>query len=162
MAVACFNCGALVDDVDGPTHPYMASSPGCWAAFGALQADELQRFRYPPVHGLAVDAYAASHGGDGSERRDRQSVFIHLLALEAVLERGEPPERRIALLRRLTETKRDWPRLERPPGVPGLSHTHAAGAADEAEYAARVREWAEAVWAFWSPQHGRVAASGDI
>jgi len=52
-----------------------------------MQARELEQWRYPAVHGLAVDAYAASHGGDGTERRDRQSVLIHLVALCAVLER---------------------------------------------------------------------------
>ena len=61
----CENCGAVVEAIDGPAHPYMVAAPGCWSAFGALQADEMSRFGYPPVHGLAVDAYAASHGGDG-------------------------------------------------------------------------------------------------
>jgi hypothetical protein len=75
----------------------MAAAPGCWAAFGALQAQETARFGYPPVHGLVVDAYAASHGGDGAQRRDRQSVCIHLLALCAVLERGASPTARIAV-----------------------------------------------------------------
>lgn len=153
---ACPNCGAVVPGVDGPTHAYMVSSPGCWAAFGALQADELTRFGYPPVHGLAVDAYAASHGGDGSQRRDRQSVCLHLMALCLVLERREGPRRRMALLQELTAAKRDWPRLARAPGWPALSHTHVAEAADAAGYAARVIEWAQAVWDFWAPEHPAV------
>jgi len=82
----CPCCGALCSDIDGPTHPYMVASAGCWAAFGVLQADEAARFGYPLVHGLIVDAYAASHGGDGNERRDRQSVCIHLIALCAVID----------------------------------------------------------------------------
>jgi Family of unknown function (DUF5946) len=85
--VRCPSCGADVAESDGPTHPSMVASPGCWAGFGAMQARELEQWRYPAVHGLAVDAYAASHGGDGTERRDRQSVLIHLVALCAVLER---------------------------------------------------------------------------
>lgn len=153
---ACPNCGAVVPDIEGPTHAYMVSSPGCWAAFGELQADELARFGYPPAHGLTVDAFAASHGGDGSQRRDRQSVCIHLMALCRVLERGESLRRRMALLRELTARKRDWPHLARPPGVPALSHTHPAGAADLDEYTARVIEWAGAVWAFWAPEHERI------
>jgi len=48
---ACPRCGAMTPDIDGPTHPYMVSSPGCWRAFAELQADELTRFGYPPVHG---------------------------------------------------------------------------------------------------------------
>jgi hypothetical protein len=139
----------------------MVASPGCWAAFGALQADEMARFGYPPVHGLMVDAYAASHGGDGSARRDRQSVCLHLMALCAVLERGMTSPARIALLRRLTEGRPDWPRLDRPDRTPALSHTHVAGATDLDEYTGRVRAWAGAVWSSWSGEHERVRSLLD-
>ncbi len=135
----CPSCGALCADVDGPTHPYMVAPAGCWAAFGALQADEMARFGYPPVHGLIVDAYAASHGGDGSARRDRQSVCIHLIALCAVIDGAETPRGRIALLQRLTKRKIEWPRLKRPAGLPGLSHTHAVDAPDLEDYTRRGR-----------------------
>jgi hypothetical protein len=156
--VACPSCAADVDELDRSTHPYLVSSPGCWAAFGVLQARELQEWGYPPVHGVAVDAYAASHGGDGRERRDRQSVLIHLAALAAVLEDGASPRERVALLQRLTTPKRDFPRLTRPPGFPALDLLHAAAATDLPDYEVRVREWAEAVWAFWSPAHPTVRA----
>jgi hypothetical protein len=121
-----------------------------------MQARELNEWGYPPVHGLAVDAYAASHGGDGTARRDRQSVLIHLVALCAVLERDASSDARIALLQRLTTPKRDFPRLERPAGVPALTFEHAARAQHADEYALRVREWAAAVWEFWTPAHTTV------
>jgi hypothetical protein len=149
--MSCPSCGADVVEVDVPTHSYMRASPGCWAGFGELQARELQEWGYPPVHGLAVDAYAASHGGDGHERRDRQSVAIHLAALCAVLECGYDVDARIALLQRLTTPKRDWPPLERPDGFPALTFLHPAAAIDLADYTRRVREWAAAVWDFWAP-----------
>jgi hypothetical protein len=136
----------------------MVASPGCWAGFGAMQARELAEWGYPPAHGLAVDAYAASHGGDGTERRDRQSVLIHLVALCAVLERDVAADARIALLQRLTTPKRDFPRLERPPHVPALTFQHAAAARDLDDYARRVHEWAAAVWEFWAPAHPTVRA----
>jgi len=149
--VLCPSCGAEVEELDGPTHPYVAAAPGCWAGFGAMQARELQEWGYPPAHGLAVDAYAASHGGDGGDRRDRQSVAIHLAALYAVLEHGATPAERVLLLQRLTTPKRDWPRLDRPDGVPALTFLHAAQATDADDYDRRVRAWADAVWAFWAP-----------
>ena len=129
----------------------MVAPAACWAGFGELQARELQEWGYPDVHGLAVDAYAASHGGDGDERRDRQSVAIHLLALQAVLEEHATAQARVALLQRLTRVKRDWPRLDRPEGVPTRSWQHAAAAASLEDYERRVREWAQAVWDFWTP-----------
>lgn len=158
---SCPSCGALCSDIDGPTHPYMVASAGCWAAFGALQADEAARFGYPSVHALIVDAYAASHGGDGSARRDRQSVCIHLIALCAVIDCAETPRGRVVLLQRLTRRKVEWPALNRPAGVPGLSHTHATGAAAIADYTKRGREWAGAIWSFWYPEHDRIRAMLD-
>jgi hypothetical protein len=56
----------------------------------------------------------------------------------------------------LTTPKRDFPRLERPSGHPALTFLHAADAAGLADYERRVREWAEAVWRFWSSAHPRV------
>ncbi len=154
--VACPSCGAVCDDIDGPTHPYLAATRGCWAAFGAIQADEMARFGYPAIHGLVVDAYAASHGGDGTDRRDRQSVCIHLMALCATLERGETSPGRIALLQRLTAQPLQWPAVDRPDGVPALNHTHVAAATDLDEYTHRAGEWASAVWSFWVPAHPRI------
>jgi len=139
----------------------MVAAPGCWAAFGALQADETARFGYPLVHGLIVDAYAASHGGDGTERRDRQSVCVHLIALCAVIDGAATPRGRVALLQRLTRRKVEWPVLNRPPGVPELSHAHAAGAAGAEDYTQRAREWAGAIWSFWSSEHDRIRAMLD-
>lgn len=154
--VGCPGCGAAFDDVQTPTHPYLAASPGCWASFGELQADELTRFGYPPVHGLVVDAYAAAHAGDGSDRRDRQSVCIHLIALCAAVERELAAQGRVRLLQRLTAGKPEWPLLSRPEGSPALDHTHLAGAGDIEDYTRRAGEWADAVWWFWSPHHEHI------
>src|SRR5579875_67927 len=158
MLTACPQCGARTPEIDGPTHPYMASSPGCWRAFAELQADELTRFGYTPVQGLAVDAYAATHGGDGLKRRDRQSVCLHLMAICLQLETGRGPAARMTLLREMTVTKVDWPRLRRPAGTPRLNLEHAAAAVAAEDYTARVYRWARAVWEFWTPEHLRVRA----
>lgn len=37
---ACVGCGGLFPEMDGPTHRYMESSPGCWAAYGEVLARE--------------------------------------------------------------------------------------------------------------------------
>lgn len=159
--VACPSCGTVCDDIEGPTHPYLAATRGCWAAFGAFRADEMARFGYPAIHGLVVDAYAASHGGGGTDRRDRQSVCIHLMALCAMVERGETSAGRIALLRRLTVQKLDWPTADRPDGVPVLNHTHAAQATDLDDLTHRAGEWASAVWSFWVPAHPHIRSMLD-
>ena len=141
-------------NIDGPVHKYVPSSPGCWKAFGEVQADEAQRFRYPSAHRVVVDAYMAQHPGDGSERRDRQSVFVHLLGLCAVLEDGLPDPYATRLLGRLISGHHgEFPVLQRCDGPGPLTILHMVGARDLDDYERRAREWATAIWNSWSSQH---------
>lgn len=151
---ACPGCGALVPDIDGPVHKYVPSSPGCWKAFGEVQAAEAQRFGHPAAHRLVVDAYMAQHPGDGRDRRDRQSVFVHLVGLCAVLEHGLPQPFATSLLGQVIRQRGgDFPTLQRT-GAPGsVTVLHMAGAADPTDYERRALEWATSVWASWSAQH---------
>lgn len=48
----CTGCKARFRDMEGPTHPYMESSPGCWAAFGDVLAREYSDPVYFEVHRL--------------------------------------------------------------------------------------------------------------
>jgi acyl-CoA hydrolase/RimJ/RimL family protein N-acetyltransferase len=120
----CLVCGALVPDIDGPVHKYVPSSPGCWRTFGDVQADEMMRFRHPPAHRIVADAYMAQHPGDASDRRDRQSVFFHLVGLCAVFVLGMPPARATGMFRRLLRDRDDFPHLRRTEGS-RLAHRHA-------------------------------------
>jgi hypothetical protein len=103
--VTCAQCGAVVPGVNGPVHKYVPSAPGCWQVFGHVQADEALRFGYPSAHRIVVDAYIAQHPGDGSDRRDRQSVFVHLAGLCAVLDMQIEPDRATDVLRRVLRGK---------------------------------------------------------
>ena len=86
------------------------------------------------AHELVVDAYADSHSGDGRDRRDRQSVFVHLVALCARL--GHP----------------DFPLLERV--APGPLTVHDLVGCDEFDsYTHRAEEWACSVWRSFEPHH---------
>lgn len=151
---ACPGCGALVPDVSGPVHKYVPSLPGCWRTFGEIQADEAQRFGYPAVHRVVVDAYMAQHPGDGRDRRDRQSVFVHLVALCAVLEHGLTDPYVTKMLGGVIRRRDgDFPVLQRRKGPGELTVLHMVGAAGLADYERRAREWATAVWDSWSAQH---------
>jgi hypothetical protein len=117
-----------------------------------LQTLEMERYGYPNVHRLVVDAYAAQHPGPGVERRDRQSVLVHLASIHLVINEGRPAAEAGALLRRLTEGRPEFPLLERhDPGAIDLRHAWDAG--DLADYVTCVREWAGAVWASYEPSH---------
>src|SRR5690349_16527175 len=84
--VACVGCGAMVPDVDGPTHRYIGASPGCWQIYGELLAgtDGIM------PHRLLVDVYAAQHPGVEG-KQSSQSVAAHLFVLCLVLEHGLEP-----------------------------------------------------------------------
>lgn len=159
MTPPCPGCGALVPGVDGPVHPYVVSSPGCWQTLGEVQANESLRFGYPPAHRLVVDAYMAQHPGDGRDRRDRQSVFVHLAALCAVLEHGVPSRLATDCLRRVLRSHSDFPVLERRAGAGALNVLHVTGRRDLAEYERRAREWAGAVWSSWEEHHPLIRAA---
>ena len=152
----CPQCGAVVPDVDGPVRAYVPSAPGCWMTFGEVQADEMQRFRYPAAHRLVVDAYIAQHPGDGTDRRDRQSVFLHLVGLCAVLEHRMPADRVSDFFRRLVQRGEDFPVLRRSTGPGELTVTSLIGAVDLADYERRARAWADAVWLAWSEHHSLI------
>ncbi len=154
--VSCRWCGALVPDVSGPVHKYVPSVPGCWQTFEQLQADESLRFGYPPVRRLVVDAYMAQHPGDGSDRRDRQSVFVHLAGLCAVLELKIEPNHATDVLRRVLEAHDDFPVLSRENGPGELTVLHLVGASDLDDYQHRAEAWASAVWAAWESHHALI------
>jgi hypothetical protein len=153
QSVMCPQCGAAVPDVVGPVHKYVPSAPGCWQLFGRIQAEEALRFGYPPGHRLVVDAYMAQHPGDGHDRRQRQSVFVHLAGLQAVLERDLTPAQATNVLRRVLQRRDDFPVLERSDGPGELTVLLLVGARDLADYESRALAWGRAVWQAWTQHH---------
>lgn len=105
----CPGCGFEAPAEDGPVHAYMTSSAACWRHFNALMAREYSDAALMPTHYLSVDAFAAQHPGGRSERRARQSVWIHLAGLHAVLREGHQASYRYDLLRRLANSIETWP-----------------------------------------------------
>ena len=156
---ACAGCGAMVPDVDGPTHRYIGASPGCWAAYGRLSEREASDFRYMRHHQLTVDAYCAQHPGKPSPP-SVQSVAVHLVGLHLQLERETPTKGLYAARQRISSLgkagKLDLVWLEPPTSVGEITVLHALGACDLDEYAEVVRRWAEGVWEAWGAHHETV------
>jgi Family of unknown function (DUF5946) len=61
-------------------HAYVAASSECWGLFAEMLPQVQER--------LFTDAYMTQHP-DGDDPRQVQSVAVHLIALEAVLSRGQ-------------------------------------------------------------------------
>ncbi|HEX4039426.1 MAG TPA: DUF5946 family protein [Acidobacteriaceae bacterium] len=151
----CCGCGDVFDDLAGPTHPYILSSPGCWRVYGELLAREYQDPRYMRVHRLTVDAYAVQHPGVDTLQA-RNSVGIHLSRLLLLFERGWPIERANAAMLTITLKKNDYPWLTPPSTLGSLTVRHPLAAAIPEEHAERVEQWAHAVWTAWAEHHPTV------
>jgi hypothetical protein len=124
-------------------HPYMTSSQGCWAAFGELVAADYSSPGRMAFHQVVVDSYAAQHPGGGN-RRQVQSVGLHLMTLCLFLEHDVDPALGSALHRRMIR-RPAFARLSRSgPGRLAVTHVPTTGPCSVARDAAY--EWARAVW----------------
>ena len=152
LAERCPGCGAHLPAVaDTETHDYIGASAACWAAFGELLAREFQDPAYGSIHRHTVDVYAVQHPGT-DDRRQRQSVALHLVALCHWLEHDLPMERLNSITGRLANDRRDWPWLP-PPVEFELTVVDVLEATDADEHVRFVRLWGESTWAAWDSQH---------
>lgn len=155
LAPVCPGCGerfvpAPVDEM----HPYIGASTGCWAAFGEVLAREFEDIAHGRVHRHTVDAYAVQHPGE-DDRRQRQSVALHLIGICHWLEHGVELERLNAITQRLASEKPDWPWLE-PPTTHAMTVADVLKARSGEEHVRLVRAWAESLWAAWARHHDTV------
>lgn len=138
----------MVPDVEGPTHRYMSSSPGCWAIYGEVLAREYSNALYTKNHRLTVDAYAVQHPGQPS-RQTIRSVCMHLCSLCVVHDRGVPPHEATALLQRLAK-REDYEWLEPPSSLGDVTVADVHAASEPQAHLLRVEEWARSAWSAWS------------
>jgi hypothetical protein len=155
--IPCIGCGALVPDVDGPTFRYPdAASPGCWAVFGEILAQEYGEFQYPAVHHLTVDAYAVQHPGRATPQTS-QSVTVHLISLCLQLERGYSSDRAKVMMHRVIRNfKGEFAWLEPPASLGDITVLDVVQARDLAEHVERVEQWANCVWKAWAAHHDAI------
>ena len=152
--VLCFGCGAPVPETAGPVHAYMLAAPGCWALYGTLLE---WRSSLPGPSGVTtsqslVDAYAAQHATN-PDRRNRQSVAVHLMSLCASLKYGFPATRLRHLIGEWTH--REYPLLLPRPARYAVTVRDVAGTDQEARPEV-VATWAAATWSAWSAHHAQV------
>jgi CTP:molybdopterin cytidylyltransferase MocA len=149
---ACPGCGARYPrHPTDETHAYIGASPACWAAFGELLAREFGDPAYGWIHRHTVDVYTVQHPGT-DDRRQRQSVALHLIGLCHWLEHGMDMRRLNPITQRLASENRDWPWLT-PPATYELTVQDALASTNADEHGTSVRHWADAVWDAWSEHH---------
>jgi len=150
--VPCIGCGGLFPDIEGPTHRYMESSAGCWAAYGEVLAREYSSPVYFEIHRLTVDTYAAQHPGQPSPQSIK-SVGFHLIRLCLLLERGLKMERANEAMLTITKTKEHFTWLTPPSSLGSITVADVCKTATAEQHKQLVRLWAASVWAAWSPHH---------
>ena len=153
--IRCFSCRALVPDIEGPTHRYMTTAPGCWKLYGDLLAREFSDYFDRDIHGLTVDTYAVTHPGE-PQRVAIQSVDAHLLRIYFRLEKGWSGERAPAFMKKIVENdelKEQFTWLEPPLSEDVMNVTDVLTARDFEEHKALVNAWARSVWDVWKDKH---------
>lgn len=151
----CVGCGAEFEQVDGPVHEYMHSSPACFAAFNRLLVEEYSSHELKDVHRLTVDTWAVQHPGFKEERRAIQSIGLHLARLFLQLQSPRPPAETNAVMLDFSRHKATLKYLA-PPVTFGVTVADVAPFAGSSSHAEQVRRWAEATWRDWSAHHGYV------
>ncbi len=152
METTCPGCGAKFNKCDGPTHKYFGESPECWKAYGQVLAREYENRNYWQVHRLTVDTYAVQHPLN-TDKRNIQSVNIHLMALYAILELQQPFETIPPLLDAAANNfKDDFLYLTPPTKLGEITVLDVLGANSAPEHCTAVWDWSRSVWAAWSPQ----------
>ena len=82
-----------------------------------MLAREFGDITFGRVHRNSVDVYAVQHPGT-DDRRQRQSVALHLIGLCHWLEHDLEMDRLNAITQRLANADRDWPWLDPPTVYP--------------------------------------------
>lgn len=150
-------CKGLFPRLEGPTHEYMQSTPGCWASYGRVLAREYEDRSLFAVHRLSVDSYAVQHPGVPS-RQSIQSVGVHLVRLCLFLEHQLAPEHANDAMLAAAKQKAQYQWLEPPPSLGALTTADVEAAVDATAHERLVRTWAAQMWSVWSPHHDTVRA----
>jgi hypothetical protein len=156
--IHCPECGALVNDIEGPT--YGTGAPGCWAAFGEITGREFTDPAFRAHRRSPIDAYAVQHPGSSSPRAAK-SAWVHLIGLCLVLERGFPVEAAIRAIARLASEGPEFRWLEPPADRGSVTVADVAAAPDVAAHVQAMQRWADSAWAAWEGHHPAIRRRAD-
>ena len=158
--VRCPGCGGVFPDVQGPTHRYMTSVPGCWDAFGEVVGREFSGWWIGEVHRLVVDTYAVQHPGDGSPQAV-QSVGLHLVALHLTLVEGVRQDTVVRVLQAGAKGPVAFTPLAPPVQPAWKTVSDVLPAEDLRQHEDLARAWAASAWEGWRAHHAQVHAWAD-
>lgn len=151
--IACYGCGALVENKPGVPHKYIGAPRGCWDVYGEILAKEYSEYGYPqPTHRLTVDTYAVQHPGKPSPQ-SINSVNIHLISLCLVLAKGYTGEKATKAIQFLAKTRQEFQWLIPPEKSAEITVVDVVKAKSLEEHNDLVKRWASSVWNSWEEHH---------
>jgi hypothetical protein len=152
--VICLGCGALAPDTAGPVHRYMDASPGCWQLYSELQdwKNSLIDNDGITIAQHLADAYATQHATN-PDRRNRQSVTVHLMSLCASLEFEISGTKLRTIIGNWTH--HDYHLLRPTPDGYPITVRNVKDATG-GQRAATVEEMATSTWSAWSLHHEEI------
>ncbi len=160
--IACYGCGVLVPNSDGPTHRYIGAAPGCWALHGEVLARAAADRRLGDPRLFILNSYAVQHPGVPGPQAI-QSVAAHLIGLYAALVLVYDDRRLIGVLRQAADRSERFRWLAPPTATYRVTIGNVHSAASPAAHAAAARNMAEATWDAWQPHHSQVVAwAGEV
>lgn len=147
----------MVKNMTGPKHAYIGSDAGCWDIFCSVLAKEyLEYNELWQTHGFTVDAYAAQHPGSPN-RKEIQSVFMHLTRLYLQLEKGLRGSEANLAMKNIIKHKNEYVWLSPVPDFSGtVNVSNVAKAKDINEHKVIIEKWAWSVWNAWSEHHDTI------
>lgn len=152
----CIGCGSLFPRIEGATHPYLESSPGCAEACGRLFAQHYQQMEiFSDVYRLANDAYAVQHPGKPS-RQTINSAGIHLIRLCLTIEHDLPARYANAAVLAAGQRKEEYWWLEPPAFKGSVTVADFTEAMTIEEHRKQLRRWAECAWEAWAQHHDTI------
>lgn len=154
-SVRCVGCAGLVPSIDGPTHRYMESSPGCWAIYGEVLAREYSDPAFAAVHRQTVDAFAVQHPGQPSKQSIR-SVGVHLVRLCLMLELGFSDDAAAMAMPVISSGKDQFHWLKPPESMGTITAVNVWRTGNTQEHLQIVQDWARSAWQAWAQHHEQV------
>lgn len=155
----CYICNAAIPDIDGPIsdHTYIPQSPGCWKLYTDVLAREYGEWKYPPIHRLTVDCYAAQHPTQTPDLKSAQSVQVHLLGIFLALEKKVEPQQIIKIIGDvIVKRKNTFTWLEPPKNLGVITVADVWNAKTLSEHEILVTDWANSIWQAWERHHSSI------
>ncbi|MFD2200874.1 DUF5946 family protein [Shivajiella indica] len=157
--IKCFGCGSNSLNIEGETHDYLLSSPGCWIMFCEVMDREYSDFTYAKAHHFTVDAYTSQHVGIKDDKRAINSINIHLASLYMIFERDLHVADAASFKMNFSQYFKGSELLKwlEPPATFGELTIYELWDNNKPELHYNLAEkWAKSVWESWKHQHDHI------